>query len=231
MLIPKLSVITTVFNNKETLEACILSVRAQTYPNVEYIVIDGGSTDGSILVLKKYADKIDHWISESDSGIYSAINKGLALCTGDFYLFLGSDDLLLPKALETLYEGSMNNLAVRALSYFSDPGSNRVALIRAHSSATLISMAAHRRFGLYDESYRIAADAKFMATLCKNGLVNDVDEVVGIFAPGGASSRYLPTVLEHARAMRESGVWGVFYSFLWVKSRKTFYSIKLLFRG
>lgn len=227
MELPRLSVITVVLNNKETIEACILSVRAQTYPNVEYIVIDGGSVDGSTDVLKKHSDKIDYWISEPDTGIYNAINKGLALCSGDFYLFLGSDDILLPKALEILYKASVNKLVVQALSYKYIKGN--ATLVRAHSSATLINIKAHKEFGLYDESFRIAADTKFLAMLNDRNHVVKVEEVVGVFAHGGASSNYMPTVMEHARAMKESGVWSNPYSYVWITSRKLFYSIKLIF--
>jgi glycosyltransferase involved in cell wall biosynthesis len=227
---PVISVITAVFNRKNTLEACILSVHSQTYPSVEYIVIDGASTDGSVDLIKKHSDKIDRWISESDSGIYNALNKGINLCTGSFYLFLGSDDVLLPNALEVLYNHMGSMLVVQGLSIYQPPGGGNEKLIRAHSGATLISMQAHERFGLYDESYRIAADAKFLAVVRKNNLVKEINETVGIFSPGGASSNYLPTILEHARAMKESGQWGSVYCFYWVLLRKIRHYIRTKFR-
>lgn len=90
--IPKLSVITIVYNNVKDIERTILSVLNQNYPNIEYIIIDGGSTDGTVEVIKKYEDKIDKWVSEEDRGIYDAMNKGLKLATGDYVLFMNSGD-------------------------------------------------------------------------------------------------------------------------------------------
>lgn len=89
----KISIITVVFNNKPHIEACIQSVLGQTYRNIEYIVIDGASTDGTLALIKKYGDRISKWISEADNGIYDALNKGLVLATGDVVGFLHSDDI------------------------------------------------------------------------------------------------------------------------------------------
>jgi glycosyltransferase involved in cell wall biosynthesis len=89
---PKLSVITIVYNNVKDIERTILSVINQSYPNIEYLIIDGGSTDGTVEVIKKYEDKISTWVSEKDEGIYDAMNKGLELTTGDYVLFMNSGD-------------------------------------------------------------------------------------------------------------------------------------------
>lgn len=92
---PLITVITVVFNGEKTIEATIKSVINQTYDNIEYIVIDGSSTDRTIDILKQYEDYIDYWISESDNGIYDAMNKGVSFAKGDWLYFLGSDDLIL----------------------------------------------------------------------------------------------------------------------------------------
>ena len=89
---PMISIITVVFNGEKYLEQTIQSVINQTYDNVEYILIDGGSTDGTVDIIKKYGVQIDYWISESDSGIYDAWNKGLSLATGDIIGFCNADD-------------------------------------------------------------------------------------------------------------------------------------------
>src|SRR5690242_10798486 len=89
---PMVSIITVVYNGKTTLENTILSVINQSYNNLEYIVIDGGSTDGTIDIIKKYESRITYWISESDKGIYDAMNKGLQLVKGNWINFMNSGD-------------------------------------------------------------------------------------------------------------------------------------------
>jgi glycosyltransferase involved in cell wall biosynthesis len=95
----KISIITPVFNQVDYIEQTILSVINQDYDNYEYIIIDGGSTDGTLDIIKSYASKITTWISEPDTGMYDALNKGFALSTGDIMAWINSDDLLLPNAL------------------------------------------------------------------------------------------------------------------------------------
>ena len=92
MFQPKLSVITIIYNNVRDIERTMLSVLNQVYTNIEYIVIDGQSTDGSLQIIEKYKPRIAHLISEPDNGIYDAMNKGLALATGDYVLFMNSGD-------------------------------------------------------------------------------------------------------------------------------------------
>lgn len=89
----KVSVITVTYNAFATLENTILSVIHQSYPNFEYIIIDGGSTDGTVEIIKRYATKLAYWISEQDDGIYHAMNKGISASTGEWIIFLGADDI------------------------------------------------------------------------------------------------------------------------------------------
>jgi glycosyltransferase involved in cell wall biosynthesis len=96
---PKITIITPSFNQGQFIESTILSILSQEYPNLEYIIIDGGSTDNTIDVIKKYSEHISYWISESDSGQTNAINKGLNIATGDIVNWLNSDDELAPGAL------------------------------------------------------------------------------------------------------------------------------------
>lgn len=100
MKYPKISVITPSYNQGVFLERTILSILNQNYPNLEYIVCDGGSTDNSIDIIKKYEDKITWWCSEKDSGQSNAINKGFKKATGDIVCWINSDDILLDGALE-----------------------------------------------------------------------------------------------------------------------------------
>ena len=95
----KFSIVTPSFNQGQYLEETILSVLNQDYPNLEYIIIDGGSTDNSIDIIRKYSDSLTYWISERDGGMYHAIQKGFEKTTGDIMGWLNSDDILHPKAL------------------------------------------------------------------------------------------------------------------------------------
>lgn len=109
MKAPKISIITVVYNGVETIEATILSVLKQSYKNLEYIVIDGESTDGTIDLIQKHATKISIFKSEQDSGLYDAMNKGLKVATGDFCMFLNAGDLLYKGSTLAEYVGIISH--------------------------------------------------------------------------------------------------------------------------
>lgn len=90
---PKVSVITVSFNAVKDIEKTMLSVLNQTYDNIEYIVIDGGSTDGTVDIIKKYEDRLAYWVSESDGGIYFGMNKGIRAATGEWINFMNAGDV------------------------------------------------------------------------------------------------------------------------------------------
>lgn len=96
----KVTVVTVVYNGAEYIERAIDSVAGQSYPNIEYIIVDGGSTDGTLDILERRKADITRYISEPDKGIYDAMNKGIALATGDWIYFLGCDDFLYPEFSE-----------------------------------------------------------------------------------------------------------------------------------
>lgn len=109
---PLISVITVSYNAMDTIEETILSVINQTYSRIEYIIIDGGSTDGTLDIIKKYDDQISFWVSEPDKGIYDAMNKGILASKGDFLFFLGADDIII-----TEFSSVIHNFTSRQIFY------------------------------------------------------------------------------------------------------------------
>jgi len=109
MKYPKISIVTPSYNQADFLEQTIRSVLDQNYPNLEYVVIDGGSTDGSVEIIKKYADKLSFWVSEKDGGQYEAINKGFSHTTGEIMGWINSSDIYYPWTFSILAEVFGNN--------------------------------------------------------------------------------------------------------------------------
>jgi glycosyltransferase involved in cell wall biosynthesis len=108
-----ISIITVVYNGAKTLEQTIQSVTNQTYRNIEYIIIDGGSTDGTLDIIKKYEDQISLWVSEPDKGLYDAMNKGIRMASGELIGMINSDDWYELNAVETVVNSYLNNLDKR----------------------------------------------------------------------------------------------------------------------
>lgn len=170
----KLSVITINYNNRDGLRKTVESVVNQTCRDFEYIVIDGGSTDGSVDVIKQYADNIDYWVSEPDKGIYNAMNKGIAVAHGEYLNFMNSGDCFYNcnsiaefvnlQANEDIVFGNMvdSNTGKRMGCISSD---NITAADFLNASlphqASFIHKDAFEKYGLYDEKYKIASDWKF----------------------------------------------------------------------
>ena len=114
---PLITIITVSYNAVRTIENTILSVLNQVYLDIEYIIIDGGSTDGTLDIIKKYQEKIAYWVSEPDKGIYDAMNKGIEKATGDYLFFLGADDILMENAIQKIFG---DNLSTKFLMIYGN---------------------------------------------------------------------------------------------------------------
>ena len=117
--VPKISVIIPSYNQVEFIEETILSILNQEYTSLELIIMDGGSTDKSVEVIKKYEDRIAHWVSESDNGQTHAINKGFRVATGDLVCWMNSDDIFLPEAFKQISEAYLKTSGSYEV-YFGD---------------------------------------------------------------------------------------------------------------
>jgi len=180
--IMKVSIITVVWNNKDTIKDAIDSVLNQSYEDVEYIIVDGASTDGTIEIINSYGDKISKFLSEKDSGLYDAMNKGISLATGDIIGILNSDDLYIDrnvlKKIVSIFREQKVNSVFADLVYVKPENLNKVvryydsskcfpqyfkyALYPAHPTF-FVKKEIYEKFGYFKTDYKIAADFDIMA--------------------------------------------------------------------
>jgi len=226
---PLISVIVAVYNGAKTLQRCIDSVSDQTYLNKELIIIDGGSTDGTIEIITSNQDNITYWESEPDNGIYNAWNKALGHTTGDWICFLGSDDYLWNK---TVFEEIMPHMIkaesqdirmvygqvarvtqddeISCIDGFSWEYTWRSIIIDGIGTFTHQGMFHHRslfeRYGKFDESFKIAGDYELLIRAFKER--GDAIFVNGLIVTGmrvgGITSNSIQLVKENARARQNN---------------------------
>ncbi len=199
---PLISIITVVFNGEKHLEETIQSVINQTYDNVEYVIIDGGSIDGTLDIIKKYEDKIDYWASEKDAGIYDAMNKGLQLVAGEYIGILNADDFYEPSALKKSIELIKDNDAdysVAKVQYVNTKNiispifpleKNKIyqEMFYPHISA-FIPRKAYKQVGLFKTQFKIAGDHDMALRIHLAGFrATYLDEIVGKLTEDGISA-------------------------------------------
>lgn len=231
---PVISVIVAVYNGAKTLQRCIDSVYNQTYLNKELIIIDGGSTDGTIDILMANNDKITYWESEPDNGIYHAWNKALGHASGDWICFLGSDDYLwrrsvfeemMPHMIKAESQGIRmvygqvarvtGDDKISCVDGYSWEYTWRSLIIDGICTFTHQGMFHHRSlfelYGRFDESFQIAGDYELLTRAFKEGgdayFVNGL--IVAGMQTGGITSNCIKLVKETARARQNNRLRGI----------------------
>lgn len=199
----KVSVITINLNNKVGLKRTFESVISQNLPSMEYLVIDGGSTDGSKAFIEDNSEKIDFWLSEKDSGVYDAMNKGINKSRGEYLIFLNSgDSFSTPDSLTKLISNAQGEDLVYGNIKVEESGKSWVKKYpeilnfryfyfeSLPHPACLISRRLFEQVGLYDTSLKIASDWKFfMQSVVKHHCTYKyVDQLISTFAYDGMSS-------------------------------------------
>lgn len=226
----RVSIITVSFNSRETIEDTIVSVLKQKYSDIEYIVVDGGSADGTLDVVNKYSQRISRIISEPDHGMYDAINKGIGLATGDIIGLLHSDDVYATDhAVKDIIEEFEPGIdSVYADLVYVERG-NLEKVVRYYDSSVFhvlrfaygwmpahptcfFRKSVYDKYGLYKEDYRIAADFELLVRFYAKFEVSHryLHKVIVKMRNGGLSTKNLKSNLilnsEILRACRENGV-------------------------
>lgn len=202
---PLVTVITVVFNDAAHLEKTVLSVLNQVYDNVEYIVVDGGSTDGTLDIIRKYDHAIDYWVSEKDAGIYDAMNKGLRLATGEWVNFMNSGDLFyknttlntialqLESNMQIVF-GEIETISNRHqfnVRKISGPVSmeNLVMKMPICHQSMFVTLQSFKQVGLFDTNYKICADHDWLIkALLAGHQAKYVQECIALCNIDGVSS-------------------------------------------
>lgn len=219
----KISIITVTFNCEKVIERTIQSCISQTYSNFEYIIIDGGSTDGTVDIIKKYSDRISYWISEPDKGIYDAMNKGVEYATGDWIIFMNAGDLFASnKILSIIFNNFVNDSNVGFI--YGDYALMRNGYVKiekikipfwkslkyvppmgiCHQSVfTKTTLARRYRFNL---KYKICADYDMLYQIYRAGYTQKyINAPLAIFDFGNGISVNNPYIVYK----EEADIWGV----------------------
>ncbi|AJI54434.1 glycosyltransferase like 2 family protein [Francisella philomiragia] len=209
----KFTVITVCYNSEKTIQRTLQSIKDQTYKNIEYIIIDGGSTDKTLDIINNYKDIVDILISEPDNGIYDAMNKGIKLATGDYIGFLNSDDYYTNDIFEEYNKALIKEIVDYIYSDTYFVRNNSIQYLRAHQkiSKKVYQYMPFAHLSLYikkdllkrlmfDTRYSIAADLDLL-----NKLIKQTDSYVAVdkaccyFVEGGISTRQLLSTLKEAK--------------------------------
>ncbi|BAS67697.1 MAG: glycosyltransferase [Gammaproteobacteria bacterium] len=213
----KISIITVVFNDADGLLKTIKSVVNQTYSNIEYIIIDGGSTDGTVDIIKKYEDKITHWVSEPDAGIYDAMNKGIDLVSGQWINFINAGDNffdtsivgkvvpLLDNDMWVVYGDTVLDYgAYTSLRINLDLSNMYYGQVLGHQSS--FTNAIYQKKNPFSLEYKIAGDYDFFlkAYIENKNKFKRISLIISIFSMNGVSSNNeVSSTLERIKILKK----------------------------
>lgn len=200
MHFPKISIITPSYNQAQYIEQTIQSVLDQKYSNLEYIIIDGGSTDGTVDIIKKYEQNISYWVSEKDNGQAHAINKGLLQCTGEIFNWINSDDYLEIGALQKVaaaFQNTKSGIVAGAVQNFSAAGLQELHVNKLlsindmlnpkveylyHQPGVWLRMDVMKQTGIFREDYHYCFDQEYMLRyLHISSEVNYISDILAFF--------------------------------------------------
>jgi glycosyltransferase involved in cell wall biosynthesis len=197
---PKVSIITTVYNAAATIERTILSVIHQTYKNVEYIIVDGGSTDGTLQIINQYKDRISHVISEPDKGIADGFNKGIAIATGEWIGLINADDWYALDAIKLVINNTSpkdsvccGNIFLLGANGHNHYKKSKVSWLNfgmyiMHPTC-FIRNEVYKQVGTYDTSLKIAMDFDMFLRIKRKGFkIKYIDELLAYMRTGGISA-------------------------------------------
>ncbi|OQX98189.1 MAG: glycosyl transferase [Bacteroidetes bacterium 4572_117] len=243
--LPLISIITVVFNSEAYIEDTIKAVINQSYPNIEYIIIDGGSSDDTVGLIKKYNDYIDYWQSEPDNGLYYAMNKGMECATGDYYWFINSGDL--PFDLSVLDNVFRNKKQFADIFYgeteIIDQKGASIGMRRHNTPEklnwkTLLkgmkvshqSIIVKKIISLpYNVDYKLSADFDWVIKVLKNAKsIENTKLVLSKFMDGGLSKKNLiPGLKERFRIMHDNyGFFPTVFSHFILAAKLAYYFVK-----
>jgi len=210
---PTLSIITVVYNNVRDIERTLLSVLNQSYAHIEYIVVDGASSDGTLEIIQRYQDRLSKVVSEKDAGIYDAMNKGLALASGDYVLFMNSgDELYAPDTVKNVFstapnadiyygETEMFNEAWQSIGKRRHSVPEKFTWQSFRFGMTISHQAIYIRITLtepYDRQYELSADIDWILTAAKKAKTSvKVSGYVAKYLVGGMSKK------SHQQSLKE----------------------------
>lgn len=198
---PKVSVITVVYNGEDFIEQTIKSVLSQNYENIEYIIVDGGSSDSTLSIVKKYDTEISYWLSEPDNGIYDAMNKAIEISSGDIISLVNADDYLEAGAITRVVNEFTSGVEILFAkgkykkNNFSEIHESNLNLIKLKMSvfhpAMVVKKDAYKKVGLYRTDYRIASDYDWILRALDFGVKwKKSDIVYSTMREGGISSNF-----------------------------------------